>query len=153
MIRKRRAANLSCRRRPPGRSDRTVVLTNTSTTRPKRKLLSSGSAPQALPAHEGNVGVDRGHALAPEVAQREAVARGLGRRPPLQLLVQVPVQPLVAVEEPQHVAARAKPHVLRQPREVHALATLPARAVVNDLAERAKRLRHLEDDRAAVEVA
>src|SRR5579872_434824 len=153
MMRKRRAANRSWRRRPPGRSERTVVLTNRRTTRPRRKLLSSGRAAQSRPPHQGRVRVGGGDALPPEVAQREPIARGFGRRALLQLLVQIPVQPLVAVEEPQDVAARAKRDVLRKPRECHGPAALPAGAVEDDLAEGAERLRHLEDYRAAVEVA
>src|SRR6266849_3998886 len=53
----------------------------------------------------------------------------------LQLLVQVPVQPLVAVEEAKYVATRPEEHVLRQPREVHALAALAARTVIDALLE------------------
>src|SRR5438309_474755 len=117
MMRKRRAANRSCRRSPPGRSDKTVVLTKTSTTRPRTKLLSSGGF-QARASGERGVRVGGGDERPSEVAQREAVTRRLGGRPALQLLVQVPVHPLVAVEEAQDVAPRAKRDVLGKPREV-----------------------------------
>src|SRR6266566_274291 len=67
--------------------------------------------------------------------------------------MQVPVQPLVAVEEAKNIAPRPEEHVLRQPREVHSLATLAPRPVIDELLERMERPGDLQDDAAAVEVA
>src|SRR5579859_4240904 len=154
--RSRLAAKRSWRRMPPGRSDRIVMLRKTSSTRPMRKPLKrvgSGSGGARSGAAQRRAGVVEGDPRAPEVVQGEAVARGLRRGLLLQLLVQIPVQPFVAVEEPENVAARAEHHVLREPREVHALAARAAGAVVDDLLERSKRGRHLQDDPPPIEVA
>src|SRR5690348_7610391 len=146
MMRRRRAANRSCRRRPPGLSDSTVTLRNTSRIRPKTKLLSSGCRANACPAKERGVGVGGRHPRASEVAKRKAVARRFSGRALLQLLMQVPVHPLVAVQESQHVAARPERDVFREPREPHRTSALAPRTVEHDLLERPERLRHLQHD-------
>src|SRR5439155_10739700 len=67
--------------------------------------------------------------------------------------MQVPVQPLVAVEEAKNIAPRPEENVLGQPREVHALAALAPRPVIDALLEGMERPGDLQDDPAAVEVA
>src|SRR5579859_4662566 len=116
--RSRLAAKRSWRRMPPGRSDRTVMLMNTSSARPMRKPLnragpSSGGA-RPGPAQR-QVGVADGDPRAAEVVQGEPIAGSLRRRLLLQLLVQVPVQPFMAVQKAENVSPRAEHHVLRQP--------------------------------------
>src|SRR5579859_6575854 len=119
MARRRRlAAKRSWRRMPPGRSERTVMLRNTSSTSPMTKPLNragSGSGGARPGPAQGHVGVVDGDPRAAEVVQCEAIARGLRRRLLLQLCVQVPVEPFMAVEKAENVSARAEHHVLRQP--------------------------------------
>src|SRR5438045_2249639 len=54
-----------------------------------------------------------GDLAAPEVAKREPVARRLGARPPAPYLAQIPVQPLMAVDKPEHLSPRPEPAWLR----------------------------------------
>src|SRR5437016_12955423 len=67
--------------------------------------------------------------------------------------MQVPVQPLVAVEEAKNIAPRPEEKVLGQPREVHALAALAPRTVIDAPREGMERPGDLQDDPAAVAVA
>src|SRR5205823_10685293 len=120
--RSRLAAKRSWRRMPPGRSESMVMLRKTSSTRPMRNPLNragSGSGRARSGPAQRQVGVVDGDPRAAEVVEGEAIARSLGRRLLLQLLVQVPVEPFMAVEKTEDVSARAEHHVLRQPREMH----------------------------------
>jgi hypothetical protein len=88
----------------------------------------------------------------PEIPQRETVTRGLGRAAPTEDLLQVPVVPLVAIEETNHLARRPERETLREPDEPHAFTGEPLRAVLDDLAERQERFGYLERDPAFVEL-
>src|SRR5438445_283400 len=57
---------------------------------------------------EGYVGIVGRDVATAKIAERETIARRLGRRAFAQNLVQIPVHPFVAVEEPQHIAAAAE---------------------------------------------
>src|SRR2546422_9779160 len=81
-----------------------------------------------------------GDLAAPEVAQREPVARGLGARPPAPYLAHVPVQPLMAVDKPEHLSPRPEPDLLRHPRKTHPGPALAPRVEIDALLERPERL-------------
>src|SRR2546422_11654137 len=89
---------------------------------------------------------------APEVAQREPVARGLGARPPTPHLAEVPVQPLVAVDKAEHLAPRPEPDLLSHPGKSHPGAALAPCVEVDKLVERPERLGYADDDAANVEL-
>src|SRR2546423_3539594 len=91
-------------------------------------------------------------AAPPEVPQRKPVARGLGPRPAPLHLAQVPVQPLVAVDEADDVSPAAEADLLRQPGEPHPAARLAPCADINQLVERPERLWHPHDDPTEIEL-
>ena len=88
-----------------------------------------------------------------EVPQREPVAGRLRGRAPAQHLVEVPVQPFVAVEKAEDVTASTEEDRLRRPRETHAFATLPSGGKDHRLFERSERDRDLQHDTALIELA
>ena len=63
------------------------------------------------------------------------------------------MQPLVAIEESQHVALAPEGDGFRGPCESHSLAALATRRVDHGLLESAKRDRHLQHDAPIVELA
>ena len=67
--------------------------------------------------------------------------------------MQVPVHPLVAIEETEHLAAQAKRNALRSPSEANSVSALAAGGVDDRLFEGMKWNRHLEDDLALFELA
>ena len=90
-----------------------------------------------------------------EVPEREAVARGLGRRCRAAHLLQPPVHPLVEVREPQHLLRGAERDALGEPDEPGSRslgAGPPLGAVRDDLAEGEERSGSCTRDRAVLEV-
>src|SRR2546430_16967760 len=96
--------------------------------------------------------VVNGDLAAPEVAQREPVARGLGARPPAPYLAQVPVQPLMAVNKPEHLSPRPEPDLLSHPGKSHPRPRLAPRVEIDELLERPERLGDADDAAAHIEL-
>src|SRR5947208_1806437 len=117
--------------------------------RSQPERIGHGQHPGSLERFEGVVD---GDLPAPEVAQRKPVASRLRAGAPALHLAQVPVQPLVEIDKPQDVPARAEPDLLGRPGEFHAGPWLPPGADVHELVERPERLRNPDDDPADVEL-
>src|SRR5712692_9274896 len=86
------------------------------------------------------------------VPEGEAVAGGLGLRLPAQPLLDVPVQPLMAVEEPEHLPGPGEGHPRGEPDEPDAAGPGAAGGVVDDLAEGQEGIRQLKRDPVGVEL-
>src|SRR5205814_4884131 len=102
---------------------------------------------------ERRIGVVCRHVAAAEVTQRKPVTRSLRGRALAEHLVQVPVHPLVAVEEAKHVAPTAEQHRFGRPRKAHPDPALAAGRVDDRFLEGAEGNRHLEHDPPLVELA
>src|SRR5487761_708059 len=94
------------------------------------------------------------HDLRPaEVSERKPIARGLGSGSAPKHLSQVPVHPLVAVEEPQHLAALAERDGLGHPLESPPRSRVAPGRVVDGLVKWAEWFGHPQHDAPEVELA
>src|SRR5207245_6811084 len=112
---------------------------------PVRPAVASEAA-GASPRPEGSFRVDLGDERSPVVAKSEPVAGRLGGAALAEPLPQIPVHPLVAIQEAQDLARRPEVHALGEPQEPDLLAGSSLGAVRDDLAKGEEGLRDLQDD-------